>query len=139
MIGENRLTTNDLAIIFSDLAWRKIFIRDFAGALQASLKAEHYAADINSSSSSMVVKNLALSYLLSKNYNEAEKLIINNKNKTFNVYMFDDIIYYNYYKKLNSKRPLFQDVFLTDLDLLKHEGIITKGDPEVKKITAMLH
>ena len=87
----------------------------------------------------MVVKNLALSYLLSKNYNEAEKLIINNKNKTFNVYMFDDIIYYNYYKKLNSKRPLFQDVFLTDLDLLKHEGIITKGDPEVKKITAMLH
>ena len=129
-----KLDSSSVAIIFSELAWAKFFTRDFDGALNMATKSFTYDATQN-----IVFKNLALGYLLSKDFSNAEYYYRELKDTDFeDIYLFDNNLIYNYYGTLNSETPLFKDIFIQDLNVLEKAGVISAEDQDLIKIRKLL-
>ncbi|MFT3908237.1 MAG: hypothetical protein QM737_02330 [Ferruginibacter sp.] len=136
---ENALTSfiqeSIMMFLYNESGWNNLLLKNFKPALNSLNKAKN----IDSTSHS-IIKNLALTHLLLKDYNIAETLYLNYKAQKFVGINenFDEEYSYNYYKKLKGTTILFKDIFLIDLDLFEKYKIISPDDPEIIKIRAML-
>jgi hypothetical protein len=104
------LIAKELSGNYWNLSWYLLFVKDFDGAIAASGR----GLDVWEKNNGMIT-NMALGYLLSGNFDEADKL-------------------YDQYKKESYKSDpdrKFRESFLQDLDDLQKAGIISTSNPQV--------
>jgi hypothetical protein len=121
----SEIDSANMAYVMSGLAWVKFFSRDTQGALQAAEKGFSFDNE-----NSVAIKNLALAYLLNKQYVKAENIYVANRDEKFvDMDVFDNRIFFNHYRRLSNKETYFREVFLEDMAIVQKAGLISDTDP----------
>ena len=105
-LKQSNLLMKLIAEAYGSLAWYRIFDKDYKGVLEAAQKGLKL-----SSSKEWIYTNLALGHLLTNDYEVAEKVYAEWKDKPYTE---------------SEDLKLFKDAFLKDISDLKEEGISHK-------------
>jgi tetratricopeptide (TPR) repeat protein len=106
---QNAVYLSDLSSLYGNMGWYLLFTRDFKNSYKYSEDA------LGMMKKDFIYSNLAMAYLLNKDYDKAWTIYRDYKNKIYE----------------NDPRKRFKDIFLQDFETMEANKILTSKQPDI--------